>query len=522
MPIKTHNIPISHNLEFLLHSLADILPKCESNLTELVWIFSGISELDFRHDFYQVITLYPPDQYALTIVLPNTLQIGYSEFFHPLVRVFLVDNKNLFEWACSCSVNCIQVVSGRNFLFQRKSLFVSASMLSAWQQEVCYDYEFHDLHIENISKGIIHPLFRSDTGVGENNEYGGVTTSEFEFVTFSATPRINGRYQHYAAAPEWYVGANPSLSPDSIPYIDHDVVFIGPLHKHFGHFILESLSRLWFFLEAQNKGYLAAYISSPGDDPFIEFLAFFGINPDRLIRIDSPIQFRSVIVPEPSIRLHDRFHIKYKLCVDRIKESIEPASYKKVFFAKKMRLNHRGIGEQPIVDIFRENGFHIAYPEIISLREMLSLLKGCDTFAASSGSNAHHAIFLRDNVELICLNRSPHIHYPQTMIDRMKGLNTSYVDAYFSVLPADWSTGPFLFGPNKCLLEFFNHKSFAYDYNKLLYSSLPYFYEYFRIWGFYYSDENNRKLIDPEEMDVSVETLSEGINHIFGPLSVSY
>ena len=186
-----------------------------------------------------------------------------------------------------------------------------------------------------------------------------------------------------------------------------------------------------------------------------------------------------------------------------------------------MRRNYRGMGEQPIVDIFQANGFQIVFPETLSMRETIAVLKGCKVFAASSGSNAHNAIFVNDNTEVICLNRSPHIHYPQTMIDRMKGLRSCYVDAYFAVLPADWSSGPFLFGPNKSLLDFFNTRAFNYDYAQLVIGMTAYLYEYLRVWALYYDDEVRRGLIDPQDREISVNTLSKSLNEAFGHLPVN-
>jgi hypothetical protein len=521
MGIRTYGAALPENLGVVLTSLATILPVEDAGKASLVWVFGGHDALNYQQDAEQVLALYSESPFELVFVVPEHLAALVAEKHQSLARVLLVSNPGFFAVIQAVGTNCIEVVAGRNFLFQRKTLFVSPAMLKVHAEEAAHDYEFPELNVEYVLNGIIHPLELSATQSQENQEYGGVTTADLVFVNLSATTRVNGRYQNGVPAPEWYVGANPNVNSEAIPYVDKDVVFLGALHKHYGHFILESLARLWYFLGKESQGFVAAYISHPGEDRFIEIFEFFGFKPEQLIRVEQPTRFRSVTVPEMSIRLHDRYHVRYKETIDRIVESIEPGCYEKVFFAKKMRRNYRGMGEQPIVDIFRDNGFHIAYPEMLSMQETIAVLKGCKVFAASSGSNAHNAIFLEDGVQVICLNRSPHIHYPQTMIDRMKGLQTYYVDAYFSLLPADWSSGPFLFGPNKCLLDFFNGHQYTYDYGNFVFNMPAYIYEYLRIWALYYNDDMRRTLIDPQDRSLTVASVSQSLCDAFEHLPVN-
>ena len=40
-----------------------------------------------------------------------------------------------------------------------------------------------------------------------------------------------------------------------IEFIDEEVIFLGPLPDHYGHFITEGLSRLWPYLDSKYKDY---------------------------------------------------------------------------------------------------------------------------------------------------------------------------------------------------------------------------------------------------------------------------
>ena len=82
---------------------------------------------------------------------------------------------------------------------------------------------------------------------------------------------------------------------NSIKYVDEDVVFLGALNGHYGHFILEGLSRLWYFLNPENAHLKAVYISEGSNERFISFFSLFGLKDQDIIEIIEPTRFRSVV-----------------------------------------------------------------------------------------------------------------------------------------------------------------------------------------------------------------------------------
>ena len=113
--------------------------------------------------------------------------------------------------------------------------------------------------------------------------------------------------------------------------------------------------------------------------------------------------------------------------------------------------------------------------------EMISILKGCEVFAATSATNIHNSVFMNDGNTCICLNRSAHFHPIQTMIERMRHLKSVYVDVFIFSSVANFGDAPCLLAPTKHLLSFFEANKFVYDKNKL-YKKFPrYFYDYITI-----------------------------------------
>jgi hypothetical protein len=331
-----------------------------------------------------------------------------------------------------------------SYLSKRMSCFAEIEMSTNYIND-------NKLKIEIINKGIVHPLSKFNENKIE--QFGGVTNENFTFIDISSTYR-NSPPNFNQAYNKWYSGPNPSINKNEIIYHDHDVVYIGALHAHWGHFITEGVSRLWYFLNEKKLDISVAYIADDGADRFIDIFKLFGINPNNLIKIDKPTKFRNVIVPEQSIRLQDKYHQCFNDTIERIIENSVETESGKIFLSKRKRWNGRAIGEIFFENIFKSNGYKIIYPEEISIRDFISLMKGCNKLVSVTGSSAHSGIFLKNEVKVVYLNRSSHFHPIQTMIDQMKSLNATYIDTYMNFLPHEWSSGPFLLWPTKYFIKF--------------------------------------------------------------------
>lgn len=383
-------------------------------------------------------------------------------------------------------------------------------MLALFKKDSEHDYQKQDaLKALSIPNGIVHPLQLSNTGETENQQYGGVTDEKLCFVKESALTRRNP--SHYKPFPEWYIGANPDTKNDAIHYVDETVVFLGPFSKHYGHFLLEGLARLWFYLDEKYINLKAVYLAEEGTDRFLDVFGFFGIPKSNLIKITKPTRFKTVIVPEQSIRLHDFYHIKYKETIDKIKEKIRPRKYKKVYFSKVGQCKE--IGEKSIEAVFRRNGYKIVNPARITMKEVISILAGCHEFAGLSGTNSHNAIFLNDHARCVYLNRSPDVHYIQTMIDYMRNIEASYVDVYISYFPVNWSVGPFLLGSTPYLLDFLNAHHMRYSKKDLYKYCLENNVKYIKAWASYYHHPDRRQHLDVNE--VLIDELLEQVANSF-------
>jgi len=394
--------------------------------------------------------------------------------------------------------------------------YLSREMSLNYCREMGVDYERKlTLRYVEVVHGVLHPL--SPSKVSPGRLVGGVLDKDGAFVEFSATKRFSP-HSFKLDIFDWFDSPAEYNDVEAVQSIEN-AVFLGALPNHYGHFITEGLSRLWFCMDIVPSDFNFVYISECEQSRFLEFFRLFGIPEDRLVEVVCPTRFDRLLVPEPSIRLHDYFHEGYGLAIKRICENCKPVAPSKIFLSKANSTNGRGIGELPIQRIFHDNQFSILFPEEVGIEAMVSALQACSLLVGVSGSLLHNAIFLPDGSRIVCLNRSAHFHPLQTMINRMRQIDAVYVDAFLFSSIRNFGELPCFVFPTRHLLRYFSDHSFAYSGSALVTLALfefpsfalKYLYvEYSRL--LHYLDSSPRLL--PRVLSSSIRGFVQGCRRI--------
>lgn len=163
--------------------------------------------------------------------------------------------------------------------------------------------------------------------------------------------------------------------------IDDDCLYAGPLFNHFGHFIAESIPRLWAFVENESKRLpFIAFHPFPLGRGFanelypwmIQALSLFGIDKSSIIFIDKNIKFKKLLVPEQgSVLGAGPISRQYIDCIQKINDSTssekrhrELRSGKIYISRSKHAFSGSYLGERLIEKLLKNQaGFEIIYPE---------------------------------------------------------------------------------------------------------------------------------------------------------------
>lgn len=302
--------------------------------------------------------------------------------------------------------------------------------LSIWQGEHATIFPLRDLQEEGLLFG-----------------RGGVLDQEGHYVPLSG---FETRIYH----------AYPFENP---VYKDEKVVYCGYLVNHWGHFLVEAVTRLWYVLE---------------QDPTIDrYVFFFDENLEREIKgnykeffellkiwdkvevVNTPTTYREVIVPEPAFFCMRYYSPKFLEMFDFMVSNVQIDSswptYEKIFFTRSSfaKDNNYDFGLEALDSFYRNNGFHLLAPETVTLSQMIHMIRSASQIATISGSVHHNMLFGKNGQKLTIIERLIINDDHQVSINMLKELDVTPVDANFHLYPVD-TCGPYVVGCNHILEKY--------------------------------------------------------------------
>lgn len=317
--------------------------------------------------------------------------------------------------------------------------FPKRETLEVWQGENATVYPLREIPEEDLLFG-----------------RGGVTDCAGSYVALSA---IEGRVQF----------AYPCETPQ---FRDEKVVYCGYLVDQWGHFLVEGVARLWYFLE--NDPTIDKYVffveeGCPREigGNYRAFLELLGIW-DKLEIIHQPTTFREVLVPELGYQCHRYYSDQFLHIFDRVAEAVVPdpswVPVEKIYYSRSQLKKYGGeldeFGYELMDDFFARNGYTALYPEKLSLEQMIFYTRNCQVIATYSGSVQHNVLFARPGQTMEVLERCVVNDEHQVDVDRLRDLNATYIDVNIPLYTVDFG-GPFIMGYNDNLRRFAEDRGYC-------------------------------------------------------------
>ena len=179
--------------------------------------------------------------------------------------------------------------------------------------------------------------------------------------------------------------------------IDEPIIYAGPLFRHFGHALSESIHRLWprFALRELNDAKVAfAPIHNTKIMPWVTAaLNLHGLPRRQAIRIDTPMRFTRLLVgPQARQMAGPTIIPDYQEMLDRSLElRLGPPARERRLYVSRMHHHHTGsfYGESYVEAALREHDFEIIYPEQHHLTELVAMLRASSIAIFAEGSAIH-------------------------------------------------------------------------------------------------------------------------------------
>lgn len=262
----------------------------------------------------------------------------------------------------------------------------------------------------------------------------------------------NGQYVPMSAIPGRVEGSYAVENPE---FRDEKVVYCGYLVNHWGHFLIEGVTRLWYFLE--NDPTIDKYVFFLDENEtreikgnyrlFLELLKIW----DKLEIINRPTTYREMIIPELGIHARRAYTPKLLAVFDTIAENIQPQpdwdTPEKIYFSRSQLQKGKAFefGFDALDDFYGKNGYTILFPEKVPLDRMIYYIRSAKVVASLSGSLPHNMLFARQGQTLEIAERLVLSVDNQVDVDRMRDLNVTHIDAHIPLYPVDF-VGPIIMG----------------------------------------------------------------------------
>lgn len=310
------------------------------------------------------------------------------------------------------------------------------------------------LEIKSLKNGIILPPKHL-----ENGHYaGGACSEDFNFIGgLTLYDETHPEYPGWAAMAKSYKTSDVEKSSE-------EVIFGGVIYNHFGHFLLDGLSRLWYLVKyPQDKRKVAFVVISwdNADEKLgsvrefnYEFLKMLGLNKERILIINKATKFAKIIVPQESHHAYFNYSKEWISIYQKLAESADKICQKepkfdKIFLSHKKWLGSCGVrscecvNEDLFEEFFSKLGFEVIYPEELSIARQIYLAHNAKQIASTIGTTTHFALFCKPNTQFFMLIRileDPLI--PQIIINQASRIDWHIISTDRNFLHANRTWGP--------------------------------------------------------------------------------
>ncbi|MBR1581308.1 MAG: glycosyltransferase family 61 protein [Selenomonadaceae bacterium] len=358
--------------------------------------------------------------------------------------------------------------------------------------------------VQTLADGIILPA-KMKPIKDEHRYKGGVCDRDFKFVAgYSniAPGKLNG----WCCLDESY-----TVERKEIVECDEEVIWGGALICHFGHFITESMSRMWYVAEHPELTQRVAFVKVNTwkvGDWIYQFLDLLGLPKDRVLIIDKPTQFRSIIIPDQSSRIKFNYNDKLLVPFKKMASSVTPRDIKKIFLTRGKDLKSQMYlaNADYFEEFYRQRGYEIVAPEKLSAAEQVALITGAEEIVCHMGTLAHWSLFSRPNVKWTFLTRVDSFTSRQCLINVATGIDWYLVSTSMNFMHSDQGGGVCLIGAT----EYWRQYVLDHHHEQLGEERIPswVFDDYVRHWTQYF--------LKPDRLETRVKTFKK----IYGRLSM--
>ena len=212
-------------------------------------------------------------------------------------------------------------------------------------------------------------------------------------------------------------------------------VYIGPIVNHYGHFLTECISRLWYVINSTQKDTFLLFHGNPNVfkvDYIKSFFDLLNIDHERLIILDRPALLSNVVIPCPSMSNRAEIYQIHKLSTQiaaqnalvgrRIQKTTQPLYLSRKNLNRGQRKN---VNERELEKHLLDNKIRVIDPQTLDLNQQIYLFNKHKIIIGPIGSAHHSSLFSVDSNVHIYISARIETNY--LMIDYIKDNKSYYI-----------------------------------------------------------------------------------------------
>lgn len=247
-----------------------------------------------------------------------------------------------------------------------------------------------DLGFEILTNGIVSP--KQSRLEEKNIQHLGAFNAEGRVLDSTLDDRHHGSHLYRPADLTLY----PAI--DDAP--EQRAIYAGVYFHHFGHFLLESLARLWYAKDHPEIPVIWIGRDDRPEPPELrgwqnEIIALLGIRNQTRV-LTRPQRFSELHVPDAGYKYADYCHpqqAKFLACHDGPPQ----IAGRKLWLSRSGATNNVGLKNSQMIERHLEQaGWIVQRPENFTILEQLDALSEAETISGEEGSAFHTLLLLKD------------------------------------------------------------------------------------------------------------------------------
>lgn len=256
--------------------------------------------------------------------------------------------------------------------------------------------------------------------------HGGLLDAEGRFIGVAARQRA-----------EEILGDDPPLAPRKNAAVGPiEAIYGGVLAGNYGHFLFETLSRLWPRDADPRARFVFHAIQRP--DPSTGFLRAaldaLDIAQDRIVTPSVQTRIAALAVPDATVRIRHSVNRALLDTAGRLRAAFGASSHGekrgwKIYVSRTLLPRKCLIGEDYIEQLMQANGYELLYPELIGFADQVRLFAQADIVIGCGGSALHNILFSEPDVSVVHIAREAEINSNYFLFDKLRGVEATYLAA---------------------------------------------------------------------------------------------